>query len=121
MLFNQDWDKALNNTVSTLLLKAADQLEKHGHAKHALKDYDGRMCFLGALEEVGCFAHTPDCVAASTATCKAAGISFESPGAWGSRGVIGRIVDWNNQPARTGQEVIDAMRAAALIVAKETA
>lgn len=117
MLFNQDWDKANDNPVSKLLLGGAAMIEKHGHAKYILKDDKGSLCFMGALFAVQ--GYVPEkAVEAAKATCKAVGISWNVDFPSTS---VGRIVDWNNAPERTGQEVIDAMRAAAYAVAKETA
>lgn len=127
MLYNQDWNRK-PNPVSEVLLKAADLLEKHGHTKNILKNSDGSMCFMGALNmaETGdaWFRNPELAVKAATITANMLGVkpvrhyllSKNDP-------FIGvrAIVDWNNAKERTAQEVIDAMRAAAKIAEQETA
>src|SRR5271170_880612 len=112
MLYNKDWDNLQKNPLSRSLLGAAEQIEKHGHAKHILKDANGSMCFLGALEEVGCFVGTELNRSAAVAVCKVVGLKHTRYDDFTSRGAVGKVVAWNNEDERTAQEVIDAMRAA---------
>ncbi len=124
MLYNKDWDYG-DNPVSAVLLKAADLLEKHGHTRFIRKDDSGSMCFLGALEEAqgheqGWFSLGDD----SALTFKASKAVSETMGldALGFKAdphdARSAVVRWNNDLKRTGQEVIDAMRLTAKVVAK---
>jgi hypothetical protein len=47
MLYNQDWDK--RSHVSSILLRAADLIEEHGHLKYRLGNPDEGMCANGAI------------------------------------------------------------------------
>lgn len=114
MLYNKNWDYKLNPVADTLM-KAADLLEKYGHAKHVRVAPDGSMCFLGALNaaqgqhsQMG--PDTPLTKLASEATMKVLGLKIQNDGIQDARHAV---ADWNNEPWRTGQEVIDAMRKAA--------
>lgn len=86
-----------------LLLRAADAIEKFGHAKNALCEPSGAMCAIGALN----FA---DRGSAVTGQDSSANLS-----AWTHlcRAVGGSVVEWNNAPGRTAAEVVATMRAAA--------
>lgn len=120
MLYNQDWDRK-PKSVSDVLLKAADLLEQRGHAKFIRVHPNGSMCFLGALEVAQGYeggyrspgGDGPLTREAALVTAKVLGLTVcYTP--------YIRIADWNNLPERTAQEVIDAMRLAATVAAKES-
>jgi hypothetical protein len=99
-------------TPKQLLAGAARVIEKHGHAKGELVSSDGRMCLMGAINKV-LFDHAlengehPSLIPALEAVCNQA---FPD-GDW--QGYPRHaVVHWNNASDRTGQEVIDVLRAA---------
>ncbi len=102
MLYDKKWDKEIKvvDEVGKVMLKAADYIEEHGHCKHVLCDDKGAVCIRGALIRVGSFTQ----LTKAELRLKEFGIP------WNER--VG-VVDWNNAPERTGEEVIAALRAAA--------
>jgi len=111
MLYNKDWAYTLN-PVADVLLKAADLLEKYGHVKFMRGGRYSGMCFLGALDVAqGHRNNGPDTLLTKE-TSEAVGKNL------GLKLNVQRqeldyryaMVNWNNLPERTGQEVIDAMR-----------
>lgn len=114
MLYNKNWDYKLNPVADTLM-KAADLLEKYGHAKHVRVDADGSMCFLGALnaaqgQHSPMGPDTPLTHLASEATAKVLGLEHRHDGVEDYRHAV---ANWNNAPERTDKQVINAMRKAA--------
>jgi hypothetical protein len=112
MLQNPNWDRPHANSVSELLLKGADLIEKHGHTKNNLYDDNGAMCFMGALWKAMDAWDIGLRIQAATSVKRVLGL----PNPTRSMGLspdISAVVDWNNAPERTAQEVIDAMRLAA--------
>ena len=93
-----------------LLLDSADYISSHGHTKHQLEDCKtGAVCLSGAIyklcdhwgtQGVDTDNHFNRWLVATGRQAK----SFDG----------NELVTWNNKPERTGQEVIDAMRACAL-------
>jgi hypothetical protein len=84
-------------TAADVLNQAADYLEEHGHCKHDLRDWEGRVCLLGALISIG----------------QSSGLAM---GYAAMSGYLGSDpVSWNNAPERTKGEVVAALRAAALL------
>lgn len=116
MLYDTKYDQT--TPTGNLLNKAADLIEKHGHAKQILKDKQGHMCFMGALFEAndGFWAGDPAIEAALQATDRILGLSTEQS-SFGT--LVSAVVDWNNAYQRTSEEVIAVMRAAAVIANKE--
>ena len=90
----------------TLLLDSADRIERQGHAKHELCNADGAVCFRGALLNAKNYC---DCVRPSPTFYKAENRMVKFLGF-----TYGEVIDWNNAPERTAEEVITAMRACAL-------
>lgn len=86
-----------------LMLKAADLIEKHGHAKGSYTDARGGYCFMGALH----VAETGDTMGTNGLSSEACHRVMKHIG---SRGFI----DWNDAPERTGAEVVGIMRRVAL-------
>lgn len=78
------------------LLDAADYMERHGHCKFVLQDSGGAVCLQGALNEVCGFVQM---VFLIHHVEKFLGVT--------------NAVAWNNEPERTGAEVVAAMRACA--------
>lgn len=114
MLFDPKWGKPAKvkpvEKWRVLLLKAAETIEKRGHCKNVLQDARGRVCVNGAL----LIAHFSD------ATFR--DMNFPDP-TWGTamfrlKTVTGCYLDdiaaWNNAKARTKDEVVSALRAAAV-------
>ena len=98
------FDGTRPDEANLLLLRAADLIEERGHAKHALEDSRGGLCILGALRMAD--AGTTDLTAPrSKGYHKAREKVSDKIGK-------GDLASWNNQPERTQQEVIDALRAA---------
>jgi hypothetical protein len=97
--------------VSEHLYQMADLIETRGHAKDYV-EIEGRLCIQGAAHVV-CFgqAHKlrPDArlEAITAAVAKHLGIQCDSLLAWN------KICLWNNSPARTKDEVLSMLRAAA--------
>lgn len=95
------------------LLDAADLIEERGHAKFTIEDAEGRMCVWGAIMasmKVSAFSpasYEPmyrlrDFLVTSGQMDAGNGRSWDGP------------VPWNNAPERTQEEVIAALRGAAL-------
>lgn len=84
------------------LLDAADYLEEHGHCKDRWSNQQGAKCLLGAIH-------------AGAGSAGYQGARDRVIAYLGFRGV-GEAVDWNNAPERTADEVIAALRGAALSI-----
>src|SRR5882672_3728620 len=129
MLYNKDWAYKLS-PVADVLFKAADLLEQRGHTKWTRLDDSGRMCFLGALEcaqghEIGYVLGKRDSeitVEASRVVAQTLGLKLKAHEARdiGTNDYRKVMIDWNNNAARTGQEVIDAMRMTASKLMEKT-
>ena len=117
MLYNKEWDRPQINPIADLLNRAANLIETRGHTKYELVSRSGAMCFMGALNEAMGSRHIHKGFEdAALATCKLLGISKGD----GFRD-IDVVINWNNAPERTGQEVIDVMRQTAHNLVKENA
>lgn len=101
--------RRLLDPISRSLLEAADFIEKYGHCKNTLLDFEGRVCLFGAIHLVtGEWRnHFPE---HSKRLAQHLGIRFR-----GFSSARNELVDWNNHPSRTADEVISALREAALI------
>lgn len=95
--------------VSLLILDAVEKLKKHGHTKFIRKDIDGRMCALGALdiaEGVGNKSEAISRIADHIPHCPWDGHNYEP--IYGIHLNDGnKVAQWNNQPERTSEEVIN--------------
>lgn len=96
---------ALKLTTCEVRLKAADAIEKLGHAKYALEDVDGSICIGGALN----FALTgraalPSCDEDVYPVVESMGFGSDGYASWT------RMVNWNNEPIRTAGDVIARLR-----------
>lgn len=95
---------------SAILDMASDKIAIHGLAKNVLVDSYGRMCVLGAMVQVCQELHIP-CMPESD-PAGAPWIAARNC----LRIVVGYdIPSWNNDPARTDAEAVDALREAARI------
>lgn len=108
---------------------AADYIAEHGHTKGTLMDDEGRVCFLGALdavaprESIGDWARAAENEGRVTVTV-ADMLGLDSPDRAYSNVLSPErreqyrktraVVQWNNDPERTADEVIDALRDASV-------
>jgi hypothetical protein len=91
------------------MLKAANYMEEHGHAKFAIVDENGHVCLLGALNMAVTGSVRGDsnqlshiCLDKIAAKL---GLSTES--------YAMDAIDWNNAEERTKAEVVNILRATA--------
>lgn len=96
--------RRLLDPVSKALLDAADYIEKNGHIKHRMRGPGDSACVLGALVKV--------CNALPESLPPTALDSAER--LMRHLGTIG-IVSWNDAPERTQEEVVAALRGAAMM------
>lgn len=85
-------------------LKAADYIEQHGWCQKVLQDMDGKVCLLGALSFGG-----------ADGMCSVRLV--EQVGRYLKRKGLtkrGTAVVWNDKPGRTKEEVVAALRGAAM-------
>jgi hypothetical protein len=87
----------MSDQVADVLDDAADLLERGGWIQEALYDSEGGFCSVGALYEV----------------CEDPLVRNAAYGALFPLNGRRSVADWNNDPSRTMQEVLDAFRAAA--------
>jgi len=90
-----------------MLWDAANLIEERGHAKGALVRVDGSMCALGALN---CAATGDPLDHQQRHDVSGFMVAFSSL----TKRVGGDIVEWNNAPERTKEEVVSELRSAAL-------
>ena len=103
--------RRLLDPASRVLLDAADYMEKHGFCKNTLEDDHGRVCVLGAI----------NAVVGSKQPLEWAGFpAFEAHRRLSKQIVTiccnteSNLAMWNNHPKRTQEDVIAALRAAAI-------
>ena len=86
--------------VADIFDGAADLIERHGWCKGVAKDERGRLCAIGALHDAAMLTHCA--------------FGFMAEGQLEEE--LGRsVAEWNDEPVRTVQEVLDALRAAAKV------
>jgi len=114
MLYDKKWDDKFAELQAqrAALHQAADLIEKHGHAKYALRNSEGRLCLLGAIN----MAVTGDPLHELPASCKLyckvdEVVKKNRPDFPFHR--FNHAVDWNNAPERKPEEVIALLREAA--------
>lgn len=84
-------------SISQVLFKAAQIIERDGHTKGTLEDSQGRVCLFGAVSK----AESGDAYSGGWEKFKTAcNILGMTPN---------DAVDWNNAPERTAEEVIDML------------
>ena len=114
--------------IADVLEKAADDIATNGLAKHILENKAGQHCAIGAIGlalgatfEEGDFSFEgePDCALIEAAAIALLPhiLTLDHPWHWsawdyGQRAWNG-VVRWNNDPNRTADEVVEAMRQAA--------
>lgn len=105
MLYNKDWNK---DSVATVLNQCADHLEQYGWCQFELGYPQQPMCAIGVLSHhtsgeksipMSSYTKARNAIAAYVGVHYGAG--------------KGGLVDWNNTPGRTKEEVIAAFRGAA--------
>ena len=94
--------RRLLDPVSRVLLDAADYIEKHGHCKGMSRRRDGAVCVAGSISVVIWSAELR--LSARRRLSAYIGIPPYL-----------NIPVWNDAPARTADEVISALRGAALM------
>lgn len=95
--------------TADILLRAADVIEERGHTKGVLQDREGRVCAFGALNVVVYGSADHSYLQSSRDEAAHAVTRHLGLGS----GYLGPLVNWNNAPERTQQEVVDAFRGAA--------
>ena len=85
------------------MLTAADAIERYGHRKGRLGCVNTGMCIRGAMFYAA--GKLFDTAADQALALVAARLGFDN---------LGQIIDWNNAPERTAEEVIAALRKVAL-------
>lgn len=103
MLYDTKWDKEVKvvDEVGQILLKMADYIEKHGWCQGRLENPCGAVCARGALFKV---TTNPVYQNVEARLSKCVG---------GERDPVNNVVNWNNAPERTKEEVVAMMRHAA--------
>lgn len=110
--------------VQRVLNEAADYVEKFGLAKHIQRDRDMSLCVHGAIvlatggvpcsmEDVGNTGdHALEC-AATKALAKYLLATGQKRGVYLRHSFAG-MAEWNNEPTRTKEQVVSALRSASL-------
>ena len=98
-----------------LLLDSADYISSYGHTKGQLEDLKtGAVCLRGAIYK-SCDYWSAQGIDADNHFNRWLVDTGRQKSSFGGNEFSGdELVTWNNKPERTGQEVIDAMRACAL-------
>lgn len=108
MLQNPKWNEAALDhfSISNICRRAADLLEVHGHVKCRLVNDKGSMCLLGAINK-----------ATTGSACEVDDVRHEVCRAIIRTNGLGfitnecrTVIEWNNAPQRTAEEVIHALR-----------
>jgi hypothetical protein len=93
------------------MLEAADIIEERGHCKGVVENEQGNVCLYGAL----CFAFAGTAKMFYAAGAHDATVRVgEYLGLNGPFGAGSAAVRWNNAPERTKEDVVNALRGAAL-------
>jgi hypothetical protein len=109
-------------TVKEVLLKAADIIQTNGLAKEILRDSNGAYCTRGAIFEAagissggGNWTLSDLAIDADETLARYLVKSGAVPSTSTTYPIGGgvTVVRWNNQPARTQEEAINALRKAA--------
>ncbi len=111
----------LNQEDVSILRKAADLIENHGHCKGDYKRSHGHSgyCALGAMNRVT----TGDVTSThkNLRACRALVRYLDIDGSHLCYGPRTSIVDWNDEPWRTADEVVNALRVTAALHDKSPA
>lgn len=110
----------LRQSAADFLDDTADHLEQYGWCQEDLHDVDGRSCAVGAIDVHARNVARP--VRMQATTMLAAWLGTEHPGVCECEDLWCRrdsIIQWNDTPGRTAEDVITGFRKAAL-TARET-
>lgn len=122
MLYNPKWT-GKPKTVGEALFRLANLIDQRGLAKRELVDKEGRVCFLGGLNVV--FTDSPYRVTSLTPfteddwdlfirTVNQMEDYLKHTGQVPADAIGTQVVDWNNDPRRTQEEVVNSCREAAM-------
>ncbi len=108
----------MNQPVIDILLGAADLLQDHGHCKGELSNDQGEHCAVGAIAKIDtdrrpsevCLLFTDEAVAAVSAVGNHLHPGPSPVHEDRDTFLWQRVVDWNNAPERTAEEVIETFR-----------
>lgn len=100
-------------TPRRVLLDAARVLERGGWCQGRVKDYAGQHCALGAIREVAF------CDFLGKAAERVLARSLRLRPGFGSATPDVMVAEWNDDPGRTADEVVTALRKAAGMLALE--
>lgn len=132
MLHNPNWKSPVIDCEMTCLLnRAADALERYGHAKSVLRNVDGNMCLVGAIMYAQGIVPTYNNEYRRTLlTDRALEMVARVPevvkvmGYYNQRyshpGICMSVVGWNDLPETRSYEVIGALRQAAIMAQNES-
>jgi hypothetical protein len=96
MLYDKKWDQKQqqSNPGRRLLLAAANYIEEHGWCQGALENINGQVCLVGALDKT-----------------KDYNDQGYYPAILAIQDIIGpRFGEWNDQPGRTKEDVVNLLR-----------
>jgi hypothetical protein len=93
--------------TSEILTRAADLIDKRGHAKRAYQTSDGALCLRGAVIKAVSLRFSFKRCSLTPAAAQVAIAAFRR-----HIGCYGEIT-WNDAPERTKEEVVTALRGAA--------
>lgn len=109
---------------SEILAKAADVMRERGHVKLYLEKFNGGpVCLVGAINvathDRAAWPNDDDDTARVRALARIVGefVDDHNDG-YASMGTLA-VVDWNNRPERTADEVIEALECAASAAASD--
>lgn len=94
-------------TPDQVLDRAADAIDKYGHAKKSLRNGDGALCAMGAMNWV---------LYGDANWIRGPAHESDLPAYMTLMAAVGPVVDWNNAPDRTHDEITSTMRAVAAIM-----
>jgi hypothetical protein len=109
--------------IADILETAADVIERDGHAKRTMENEIGQKCATGAINvAITGEAHYFNWLLGGQAckiVCEALELAVNRADSLPSDGVVNTVVDWNNKPSTTAQEVIDGLRKSAKLALRK--
>jgi copper chaperone CopZ len=100
-----------DQTVAETLNRAADLIEAEGWRQHGLGRPGGPHCAIGAIRRVDGIPEVEVFPSKGTHTYEAAEVLLAHTG------FVTDVADWNDAPERTAAQVVEVLRAAAVIAA----
>lgn len=100
-------------TVPRVLRLAAALIERDGWCQGTYIAMDGRCCAVGALVQAGGGVIDPDIYDAGPVEMARIRGAFDAVTKFIGRTWVTDLVDWNDEPDRTAEEVLAALRGAA--------